>query len=53
MSKQLIDPEEIYGESDDRYLNWLIPFILIGVAVAIADAVSGFQLHEWIASLIG
>lgn len=53
MKNQPIDPEEIYGESNDRYLNYLIPFILIVVALAIADNFSGFHLHEWIASLIG
>lgn len=40
-------------QNEDRYLDFLIPAAMIIVSVAIADMMSGFRLHEWLAALIG
>lgn len=46
--------EDWWKENDnDRYLDFLIPAVIIIVSVAIADMMSGFRLHEWLAALIG
>ena len=50
--KMLKSAKRYKQNKEDRYLDFLIPAAIIIVSVAIADMMSGFRLHEWIADLV-